>query len=324
MTRQPEPIPTVVRGEFLSTAQALRLGVPPDRLRRADVGHPFHGVVTFAAPLATIVDRSWAYAQVMPESAWFSNTTAAALRGLPLPGRLRASPLHVTVERGGHAPRGAGVVGHQRDLEAPVFEQLLVSLSTGETVPLRVGTIGATLLTVATDVDLPDLVAIIDAARWADDRSALGGIDRMLARSARRAGASALRRAARLSRAGVRSRPESHLRLLLRSAGFPEPEIAPEVVTPIGPLHPDLAWPEFRVLVEYEGDQHRTDDRVFAHDLRRFDAFADVGWSAVRCTRADLYGEPRRVLGSLARRLRDRGWVAPARLRLGIRPLALP
>lgn len=317
-------MPTAVRGESLSTAEALRLGVPPDRLRRADVGHPFHGVVTFAAPLATIADRSWAYAQVMPESAWFSNTTAAALRGLPLPAWCRTAPLHVTVDRGRNAPRGEGVVGHQRDLQAPASEQMLVPLSTGETVPLRVGTVGATLLTAATDLELSDLVAIIDAARWADERSTFDGIDRILARSARRAGASALRRAAQLSRAGVRSRPESHLRLLLRRAGFPEPEIAPEVETPIGPLHPDLAWSAFRVLVEYEGDRHRTDDRVFANDLRRFDAFADVGWSAVRCTRADLYGEPRRVLGSLARRLRDRGWVAPARLRLGSRPLAMP
>lgn len=324
MTRQPEPTPAAVRGESLSTAEALRLGVPPDRLRRADVGHPFHGVVTFAVPLATIADRSWAYAQVMPESAWFSNTTAAALRGLPLPARCRASPLHVTVDRGGHAPRGAGVVRHQRDLEAPASEVMLVPLSTGETVPLRVGTIGATLLTAATDLALPDLVAIVDAARWADETNTLDGIDRMLARSARRAGASALRRAAQLSRAGVRSRPESHLRLLLRRAGFPEPEIASKVETPIGALHPDLAWSDFRVLVEYEGDRHRTDGRVFANDLRRFDAFADVGWSAIRCTRTDLYGEPRRVLGSLARRLRDRGWVAPARLRLGIRPLAMP
>lgn len=324
MSRTPSPLPFAVRGESLSTAEARRRGVSPDRLRRADVLHPFHGVAGFSAPMQTLADRAWAYAQVMPDSAWFSNTTAAALRGLPLPSALERGQIHVTVPRGAHTPRAAGVVGHQRDLEAPAFEHQLVSLSTGELVPLRVATIGATLLTAATDLALPDLVAAIDAARFADEAAALADIERMLARSARRAGSAALRRAVALSRPGVRSRPETHLRLLLSRAGFPEPEVAPDVSTPLGLLHPDLAWPSYRVLIEYEGDGHRTNDRVFASDLRRFDAFADAEWSAIRCTRADLYSDPTRVLGSVARRLRARGWRTRSRLRLGIPPLAKP
>ena len=217
-----------------------------------------------------------------------------------------------------------GVIGHQRDLEDPAFEQLLLPMSSGELVPLRVATMGATLLTAATDLELPDLVALVDAARLANESVTLADIDRMLVRSARRAGASALRRADALSRAGVRSRPETHLRLMLGRAGFPEPDVAPEVATPVGPLHPDLAWPAYRVLIEYEGDRHRTDDRVFARDLSRFDAFADAEWSAIRCTRVDLYSDPRRVLGSVARRLRARGWRTRSRLRLNIPPVAKP
>jgi len=216
------------------------------------------------------------------------------------------------------------VIGHQRDLEAPVFETVLVPLSTGEAVPLRVGTIGTTLLTAATELGLADLVALIDAARITDDHGTLADIERMLARSSRRAGGAGLRRGVALSRFGVRSRPETHLRLLLARAGFPEPQVAPRVETPIGLRHPDLAWPQWRVLVEYEGDGHRTDSRVFANDLQRFDAFADAGWSTVRCSRIDLYSAPRRVLESLARRLRSRGWRSTARLRTGIPPIAVP
>lgn len=324
MGRLVSSLPPAVRGESVSTAEARRRGVPPDRLRRADVRHPFHGVVAFSAPLLSTADRAWAFTQVMPASAWFSNTTAAALKGLPLPMAREHGPLHVTVPRGAHTPRAIGVIGHQRDLGEPAFEQLLLPLSSGERVPLRVGTVGATLLTAATDLDLPDLVALVDAARLADDAVALYDIDRMLARSARRAGAAALRRAVALSRAGVRSRPETHLRLLLGRAGFPEPDVAPEIETPVGPLHPDLAWPAYQVLIEYEGDGHRTDDRVFASDLRRFDAFADAEWNAIRCTRVDLYSEPRRVLGSVARRLSARGWRTRSRLRTDIPPLAKP
>ena len=324
MARPPSPLPDIVRGESLSTAQAIRLGVPPDRLRRADVRHPFHGVATFSVPSQTLADRAWAYAQVMPQAAWFSNTTAAALRGLPLPRALEHGPLHITVPRGAHTPRAIGIIGHQRDIEEPAFERLLLSGSTGELVPLPVATIGATLLTASTDLELPDLVALVDAARCADDLAALADIERMLARSARRAGAAALRRAVARSRAGVRSRPETHLRLLLARAGFPEPEVALEVSTPLGPLHPDLAWPLYGVLIEYEGDGHRTDSRVFARDLSRFDAFADAEWSAIRCTREDLYVNPSRVLGSVSRRLRARGWRTRSRLRLSIPPLAKP
>lgn len=324
MPRHAQPVPDDVRGETLSTGDALAAGIHPDRLRRADVRHPFHGVVTFGNDPQTVADRAWAYARVMADAGWYSNSTAAALRGLPLPTVLRGAPLHITVPRGDHSPRGRGVIGHQRDLEAPAFETVLVPLSTGEVVPLRVGTIGTTLLTTATELGLADLVAIIDAARLADDRGTLADIERMLARSARRAGGARLRRGMALSRAGVRSRPETHLRLLLARAGFPEPEVAPDVETPIGVLHPDLAWPQWRVLVEYEGDGHRTDSRVFASDLQRFDAFVDADWSTVRCSRVDLYAAPRRVLESLARRLRSRGWSSAARLRTDIPPIAVP
>ncbi|MFN4002264.1 hypothetical protein [Microcella sp.] len=260
----------------------------------------------------------------MQQPAWFSNTTAAGLRGLPLPRAVENGPLHVTVPRGAHTPRAQGIIGHQRDIAEPAYEQLLVPCSTGELVPLPVATIGATLLTAATDLELPDLVALVDAARFSDELATLADIDRMLARSARRAGAAALRRAVDRSRPGVRSRPESHLRLLLTQAGFPEPEVAPEVSTPLGLLHPDLAWPFYRVLIEYEGDGHRTDNRVFARDLRRFDAFTDAEWSAIRCSREDLYSDPSRVLGSVARRLRARGWRTRTRLRLAIPPMARP
>ncbi|UYN84798.1 MAG: hypothetical protein KIT89_06470 [Microcella sp.] len=92
----------------------------------------------------------------------------------------------------------------------------------------------------------------------------------------------------------------------------------------MGTLHPDLAWPQYHVLVEYEGDDHRTDARTFALDIERFDAFGDVDWATVRCTSRDLYAQPRRVLESLARRLRARGWRPSRPPRLSIPPVAVP
>lgn len=323
MSRRPHPLPTPLVGEYLSTAQALSAGLSRDRLRRADLEHPFRGVIA-TRPVTTTVDRAWAYAQVMHPEAWFSNTTAAVLRGLPVPRALERGPIHVTVPVGVRSPRGLNVRGHQRDIEAPASDSLLLPLSSGELVPLRVATLGATALTSATQLVHADVVALIDAARLTNEAATLADIDRMLERSTRRAGAAALRRARLQSRAGVRSRSESHLRVLLAQAGFPESQVAPSVTTPLGELHPDLAWPQFRVLVEYEGRGHRTDSRVFANDLQRFDAFGDADWSAVRCVSHDLYVDSTRVLGSLARRLRSRGWRPTRPLRLGIPPVAVP
>lgn len=323
VSRRPQPLPPSLVGEYLSTAQALDGGLSRDRLRRADLEHPFHGVVA-TRRVATTVDRAWAYAHVMHPEAWFSNTTAAVLRGLPVPRALERGPIHVTVPVGVRSPRGSSVRGHQRDIETPASEQLVLPLSSGEFVPLRVATLGATALTSATQLSHADLVALIDAARLRDEAATLADIDRMLERSARRAGSAALRRACCESRAGVRSRPESHLRVLLARAGFPEPEVAPAVPTPLGELHPDLAWPQWRVLVEYEGEGHRTDSRVFARDLHRFDAFGDADWSTARCTSDDLYLDTTRVLTLLARRLRSRGWRPTRPVKLRIPPVAVP
>jgi len=133
-----------------------------------------------------------------------------------------------------------------------------------------------------------------------------------------RPGLARLRRAAPLRRVGVRLRAETHLRLLIASAGLPEPEVAHTVhSTTLSSerwvAEADLAWPQHGVLLEYEGDGHRTSRRRFALDVRRFDRYADEGWRAVRATRADVYADPRELMSRLARRLAEGGWRHPRR-----------
>lgn len=86
----------------------------------------------------------------------------------------------------------------------------------------------------------------------------------------------------------------------------------------MGVLHPDLLWEQYGVLVEYEGDGHRTSKRQFRHDLSRFDAFLDVGLSPIRATADDVYDDARRLLAVIERRLRERGWRPHARWRLRV------
>ena len=298
--------------------------LPYARTRRRDVDHPFRGVATHMVDLDDIIQRAHAWGIRGVTDAAVSHSSAALVRGFPIPRALRFAPeLHVVVPRPRRAPKGAGVRGHSIEFSAADVERVLaVAPSTQELLPVALVDESLTLLTCATQLALPDLVALADAMLR---RAAVEGrTDPMLAalqRGPGRPGFAGLVRAAPLRRAGVRSRAETLLRLMIASAGLPEPEVAhPVHSTALSSerwtAEADLAWPNFGVLVEYEGDGHRTSRRQFATDLRRFDRYADEGWRAVRATRADVFDDPRELMSRIARRLRDGGWVAPRRWRL--------
>jgi hypothetical protein len=121
-------------------------------------------------------------------------------------------------------------------------------------------------------------------------------------------GIRALRSALTDAREGVRSRPETHLRLLVREAGPREPDVA--VPVPVGGdlfVHPDLAWPEYRVALEYDGAGHRS-ARQHAIDVARHEVLVDQRWSVTHVVARDLYTRPSSVVAMAIRRLRAAGW----------------
>jgi len=110
----------------------------------------------------------------------------------------------------------------------------------------------------ASQLNLPDLVT---AGDWLlrSNRCRLPAL-RAYASGFTGRGAVAARRAAGLVRSRVDSPRETALRLCLVLAGLPPPECNLVMGThdhPIGRV--DLVFKKFGVLVEYEGDQHRTD-----------------------------------------------------------------
>ncbi|RBY82635.1 endonuclease domain-containing protein [Blastococcus sp. TF02A-26] len=60
----------------------------------------------------------------------------------------------------------------------------------------------------------------------------------------------------------------------------------------------DLAWPDQRVLVEFDGEVHR-DRRVFVRDLRRQNRLVLAGWTTLRFSSADVLGRPREVVAAI-------------------------
>lgn len=140
-----------------------------------------------------------------------------------------------------------------------------------------------------------DLVALGDAfvrePMRPGDPPALATIAELTAalEAGRRRGAATLREALSLVRTRSRSRKETETRLALLAAGLPEPSLNwPVIAQGRVVALIDLAYPEVRVGFEYEGEQHLTDPRQWARDIRRYEMLADLGWRIVRVTRSDL------------------------------------
>lgn len=100
---------------------------------------------------------------------------------------------------------------------------------------------------------------------------------------------------------------ETRLRLLLQDAGIPEPRCGFELRTRRGRRIGwfDLAWPDRRVIAEYDGDQHRTSTEQYERDIRRFDEAADEGWRVIRVRRAGILRRPSDTVARVRRALSE-------------------
>lgn len=102
------------------------------------------------------------------------------------------------------------------------------------------------------------------------------------------------------------SRPESLVRYWVVDAGLPAPQPQVPVRDRWGRVvaHGDLGYPEWRVLVEYDG-RHHADVDQFGRDLDRYSLMAADGWLTVRLGAPQL----RRtiVIDRVGRALRSRG-----------------
>jgi hypothetical protein len=132
--------------------------------------------------------------------------------------------------------------------------------------------------------------------------------DAVRARVGRR-GAGRLRQALPHVRAGTDSSRETRLRLFVVAAGFPEPEVNPPLVDRRGVViaHGDLAWRDYRVVLEYEGRQHAEDPGQFAIDIRRLDDLAAEDYRVIRIDRRLLQDE-RTLTAKIAEALLRGGW----------------
>ncbi len=302
---RPTPLDPSLAARPFSVVDARATGVGRGRLAGTDLQRPFRGV-------RSLGDRSPAesYAPLLRAGDRFSHTTAAELWGAPLPVSLRGLT-HVTAAPPLNRPRARGVIGHQS-----VFG------STVERSGLPVSDAPTTFVELARLLDERYLVAVGDhlihsphVLDPADLRphTSLDALHAAVERYPARGLATARRALARV-RSGVESPMETALRLLLEDAGLPRAEcgyqLRDERGRSIGWF--DLAWPEFRAIAEYDGDQHRSSTHQYELDIRRFDAAAEAEWRVVRVRSAGIHRRPGETADRVRRALEAGGW-APNR-----------
>lgn len=298
---------------------ARRAGVSAGRLRASDLARPFRGVRVAAAQSAELPWRCGAYQRTMHPRHVFSHETAAELYGLPLPLYVsNADSLHVSTPAPLRAPAGAGITGHQISDALWSSREFIHYGPLGMLFVFQLASPELVWAQLAPRLLVDDLVAVGDAIVGGRvPLGAMADLYRIAGAAVGHRGAKTIAAAIGQVRVGSLSRPETLLRLLLVRAGFPEPALNLQVTDATGrPIAmADLCWPEYRVLVEYEGDGHRTSRGKFRSDITRGERYQDGGWFQLRATADDVFGDPNPFAQRLARRLRERGW-HPARAEL--------
>jgi hypothetical protein len=199
------------------------------------------------------------------------------------------------------APHAAGITGHSLRLTpADVARRLGLPVTS----PVRTW-----LDLAAAGESVENLVVAAD--RIVHARNSLASIEDLghAIERHRGRGIRSLRRALPLVSDGSDSGRETRVRTAVVARGLPVPVVQHRVLDHAGRLIgiADLAFPDYRTLVEYEGDHHRTDRDQWRRDLDRFNRYQRAGWIALR-VETGQFAAMSATLDTLEAALRLRGW----------------
>jgi len=269
----------------IQRAQALRAG-----LTKAQIEHQFR------AGAWTRVLEGVYRSTALPET-WESQLVAACLTGgqlvaashrsaaelFDLPGRSR-SIVEVTGRRWGRSHRDGLVVHESLALEEPDITSVRgIPSTTVERTLLDLGAVrGYLTVQMAFDRAIKE-----GKTSWTKTNETL----ERLARSGR-PGVTKLR-AALQARAHTRipeSEQETALLALLASNGLPEPQPQFSIVDSSGAFlaRVDAAYPEHRIVIEYDSDLHHSDVVALARDNARRNRLVGAGWKVIAARHADI------------------------------------
>lgn len=294
--RQPDPLPPELVGTPFTVRQARSAGVSRGRLRSSDLRSPWRGVRVPHGQPADLRHGCRSLLATLPPGAVFSHGTAARLLGLDLPWPLeRDQRIHITVPVGSVPPRRAGVAAHT-SARPPVVLSVVPAPTAADVDGLPITTPARTRCDLGSDLGVDDLVILADAmTRRRSPVTTPRGLHAELdgcppgMRGLRR-----LRVALADSRARTDSAMETRTRLVLVRGGLPCPEVNRPVLDRRGRFlaMPDMSYPEHLVAVEYDGDVHRTERRLWLRDVERRELLIAAGWRVITATHDHVLHNP--------------------------------
>lgn len=284
-----------VHGVFVGS-HAIAAGFLSRRqLQRGPYVRVLHGVYADPTLPRDHLLRCRAAALLLPRGAAVGGRSAAALHGAPPPGY--GDPVTVIVPPSvkWNGPRGIRV--HTAGLPLGTIQR------SGDDVPYtdvaRTAWDVAALETTATAVGVLD--ALVRARTLDPDV-----LRRLLWSGRRRWRSRQVRRAFELVDGRSESPPESWVRVACALAGLPAPVPQFDVVEDgVWLARADLAWPEARVIVEYEGEYHFAGVQI-ARDDARIQRLVAAGWRVIRLAAHDL-----RQMDVVLQRIREALAAAP-------------
>ena len=265
------------------------MGLTDWHLRHRDIARLSRDTYLPLAATTDLRSRLPAILLTAPDGAVVSHSTAAALWRIEIPLQSSASLVHLTVPPESRARNRRDRRLHRGRLTPRDVERRwgLPVTSPARTWRDLAGVLSPAELLAVTDQLLDALCVRADLAR-------------ALAAQPGGRGAGRARRVLPLADPRVDSPMESILRWLLHRAGLPAPVLQHSVHDHAGSQIglADMAWPDAKVLVEFDGDVHRERD-VFVKDLRRQNRLVAAGWTVLRFSSADVLGHPEDVVAAV-------------------------
>jgi hypothetical protein len=270
-------------------ATARQAGISAKQLRHRDVVRLSRDTYLPRSIASDLSARVAAVLLTAPEGAVVSHFTAAALWGVAIPLQREEPPVHLTVATGS-AVRGR----RDRCIHRSPFVSTEVTHSRG----FPVTTPARTWRDLAAVLQPPALLAVAD--QLVDGRCSVADLERQLKARPSGRGAARARAVLLLADPLAESPMESVLRWLIHDAGLPPPVLQHSIRDGGGLFlgRADFAWPDRKVLVEFDGNVHR-DRNVFVNDVRRQNRLIAAGWTVLRFTSADVLGRADEVIAAI-------------------------
>lgn len=280
MTR-PSALPEPLGHGPFSVATAREMGVSERRLRARDLDRSDWGVRAGASQ-KSLIERCAMLQIRMPSNSFFSHSTAALIYGMPMPRFIENDPaLHVSVPAPARAPHAIGIVGHRTSAPSATALRGGVRVASPERTWCDLGAI----LSVSNLVAAGDFIIYHRAPLASMEQLALALRTATNRRGRRKLEVALLRLDGRSE-----SPQESRLRLILQNAGLRVARINHVVTDRFGEFvaRTDFHLDDLNVVLEYQGDYHRTTVGQWRSDMTRRSKIEATGPRVMELNADDL------------------------------------